>query len=1033
MISEESRKSNLSIEKQDDGDIRCPNCSWYFSSNTKPYILPCFHNLCDKCINILIQQKNPKCPICSTTFTNSESNPFQVNFAYLNLVTKILANKIIFCIKCNKIFYWIDHYTICNQENFIEAEEIYKDIKNSCDQSIRILKLFNGNNNIIIKYKNEIMSLLGGLLQKIRKKNVNNIKKGIGKLFIINDKEKLKLNYEEIKKNIINFIIISTNQYEYFNKNDLLKENNSLTLPKSSNESLNMKNENKLFNKNNNINKSQRNNNSTNISLTNDRNKNKILKLEEKYNYQSTCDINNKDQIQKTPENESKNNNAINKENSTKKDLTKSNNIIDNKYNKQIEKIEKIENKNKSDSEDELIDNFDDDYHDNENNETELAKKNIDRKNFSDLHYIPPDKLKEIKDKTYQKIKNKDLFEKSLLQDTKTEKKLIIGLNEIKVISLKKKIGTNLNKSNSEDIIIKKNNNNKIKINKNNNKNNINDMNIKQSISKLIFKKEKENDKNNITNKNFLFKNKNNKIFSGIGGITTKKNTNPNINLFISSDFTKSSDKIFNIENKKIIKCISPKINQNSNINRCCISLNNILKLKSTNDKKYIQLFSSNKNKINNLLFINQKNKKIVKKKPFINISNINNINKEYFTNRNKSIFINNLTNTNNKSMNNIFTNFNNIKDIINKINKYIQITKYINNSINNNINQHISLLKHNISQDYNMLLDDVVNNFFYTQRKFLFSFKNNTKFIILFDIEYNNFIPLDLSDILKNYPNFNPSMQFEFIENNDKYLLFITGGNPIIIKDNENYSSDSFSIINIELNINLSFKNKINYKKKYIIEYEDKMPSNKSYHSILYFNNNLYIIGGFNNNKKASNECFYFSYDNKKWEMLPHLNIPRANGSICIYNKSILYLFRGRNNEGSLNTIEYLNINEKKNWEIINVIDYGYIWNNIYNSCVVVLKENKILIFGGEDENKLYKESILFDIKNKNVYRGMDMKIPAAFNGMGIFNKGKIYGFDFKNKNGDYEHKMHIFDIKYNYWSINYYNSKENIDNNNN
>ena len=48
-----------------------------------------------------------------------------------------------------------------------------------------------------------------------------------------------------------------------------------------------------------------------------------------------------------------------------------------------------------------------------------------------------------------------------------------------------------------------------------------------------------------------------------------------------------------------------------------------------------------------------------------------------------------------------------------------------------------------------------------------------------------------------------------------------------------------------------------------------------------------------------------------------------------------------------------------------------------------------------------------------------MDLKIPAAFNGMGILNNGKIYGFDFKNKNGDYAHKIHIFDVKNNNWSL--------------
>ena len=51
----------------------------------------------------------------------------------------------------------------------------------------------------------------------------------------------------------------------------------------------------------------------------------------------------------------------------------------------------------------------------------------------------------------------------------------------------------------------------------------------------------------------------------------------------------------------------------------------------------------------------------------------------------------------------------------------------------------------------------------------------------------------------------------------------------------------------------------------------------------------------------------------------------------------------------------------------MINVIDNGYIWNGIYNSSSTVLEENKILIFGGEDKNKIHKESFLFDLETKN------------------------------------------------------------------
>ena len=101
-----------------------------------------------------------------------------------------------------------------------------KEIKNACEKGIKILRIFNGNNNnILIKYKNEIITLLEKLLNKIRKKNIIKIKKEIEKLFDIINKEKLELNYEDIKKNIINFIIISINQSEFFNiNNNLIKE-----------------------------------------------------------------------------------------------------------------------------------------------------------------------------------------------------------------------------------------------------------------------------------------------------------------------------------------------------------------------------------------------------------------------------------------------------------------------------------------------------------------------------------------------------------------------------------------------------------------------------------------------------------------------------------------------------------------------------------------------------------------------------------------------------------------------------------------
>ena len=978
LLSEESHLSNISTEKekQDDDDIRCPNCSWYFSSDTKPYILPCFHNLCDKCIQNLIQQKNPKCPICLKIFTNKETNPFQVNFAYLNLVTKILSNKIIFCKKCNKIFYWYEHYITCDQGNFIEVDDIFNDIKNYCEKGIQIIKLFKNENNdfntfntfntSLVKYKNEIMVLLSKLIHKIRKKNTNKIKKEVDKMFKYKEKNmELESDYKEIKNKIINFLVVFIEHNKYFDKKEIL---NVIGPYFSYKENIKEYNINELFIRNNMNNQIPKYFNSSNSTLS--KKSKKLIKPQINYSCENTAYINsiyknpNQMQFLKTP---------TKKKIFFEKETSKFYNIKDNFLNKNSpnlifnNKENKVINKKENESEEEFIDNFDDDYHEINNN---IIKTDIGYK---------PEKINKTKlvNEKHGVANINDIFEKSLLQDIKSEKKLIIGLNEVKVISLKKKINKNM-KLRIQDI----------------NKNNI--------IS------------NDIQEKHLL---NNDKIINNNANVKTlhKKRVNsiPSLNSLFSKEITKSTKTSNGIilkrkNENKMIKIMSPTnfLSGRGN-NPCHINLKE-LKINKNNSK---------------MAFLNHSNKNVKKKKPFINTNNINN---NYFELRNKkNIYINNLSNPNNNTMNKIFKNFNNIKDIVNNVNNNLKRTEYISDNVNNNINYNINLLKKNISEDYTLLLDDVVNNFINFQRRFLFSFKNCTKFIILYDTEYNNFIPLDLSDILPNFPNFNSSMQFEFVENNGHCLLFISGGKTRLFKSKEspNYSDESFIIINIKLNIDINNKNKINYKKKYIIEHENKMPSGKSNHSILFHNNNLYVIGGFDTNKKISNECFYFSYKEKKWHELPMLNIPRANGALCMYNKTVLYIFKGRNKEeeGGLNSIEYLNINNmsENKWVLVNVVDYGFVWNNVYNFCTVVLDENKILIFGGEDGNKLYKDCFLFDVKGNSVYRGMNLRIPAAFNSQGIYNNGKVYGFDFKNKNGDYEHKIHIFDIKNNYWSL--------------
>ena len=155
-------KQDYDFEKQEDEDLRCPICNYYFSQVTKPYILPCNHNLCFQCIELITQKNMFDCPLCRKPFNKDGKNNFKVNISLLNLIVKILKTKMIYCTKCNKIFQWTEHYNVCPESGFKETDEIIGEIQqlvNSCIQLIKkidyIEKLKENKSNEII---NKILS-----------------------------------------------------------------------------------------------------------------------------------------------------------------------------------------------------------------------------------------------------------------------------------------------------------------------------------------------------------------------------------------------------------------------------------------------------------------------------------------------------------------------------------------------------------------------------------------------------------------------------------------------------------------------------------------------------------------------------------------------------------------------------------------------------------------------------------------------------------------------------------------------------------
>ena len=151
-------KQDYDFGKQEDEDLRCPICNYYFSQVTKPYLLPCNHNLCYQCIELITNKNMFDCPLCRKPFGQEGKNNFKVNTSLLNLIVKILKTKIIYCTKCNKIFHWTEHYSICPESGFKETDEILEELKELVNSCIELIKKIDYIEKLKENKSNEILN-----------------------------------------------------------------------------------------------------------------------------------------------------------------------------------------------------------------------------------------------------------------------------------------------------------------------------------------------------------------------------------------------------------------------------------------------------------------------------------------------------------------------------------------------------------------------------------------------------------------------------------------------------------------------------------------------------------------------------------------------------------------------------------------------------------------------------------------------------------------------------------------------------------
>ena len=939
---------------QEDEEIKCPKCFSFFSSLTKPYILPCNHNICLNCINSLIDEKNPKCPICSFHFNKTDKNSFEVNFTFLNIIIKILETKIIFCPQCNKIFYWKEHYKFCEQKNFQNCDNILDEIKINCEESAKILKLIKENGDLINKYKIELYNVTNNIMKEIHKKYINKVKFNI-KNKLLNTK--YSIDFHKVKYDMINFIKLFLPYSEYFDTNEISKiiENNYARI------------------------------NNTNIlcnSYSDMKNKTKAL-------------INKKNAFSPPVKNlvlsEKKYQTIINNNEISKKINNKINKFLNNKNIRNKNTMKEIISEVKEPEEDLSlpleVTILDDEgvngtervkikkYHDNNISKfkkiNKVSQEDLNKENKSTIQNdksilkksIKKNDLNQLTQQTHQKKSSKfdikSILNAEDIDEDNTKNKIIVGLKDIKVVSLKQSM-QNLN-------------NNKFKLNLIKSKMKLPGKKISLGhINNFVKKSPKNNNINDNTKKDNV--NNNGRMLKKINFDT------PSLSLLRSSEFVKRDFRFVSNE-QNMNKNSSKKNNKNNNLN-----IN--MSLASTTSG-----FNNLLDVINTPYTINHASTKE-------NLSSRNNTKKLYSVPQKNSPFVNE----------NMLNNYNSTKESVYKLKKYYDMISFLSSEINNNVDKNISLLNDKIMSNYDLLLSEIAFKSPRVQKNFCFSFFPNTYNIILYDPFNKKFTVKNFNHILnnKNKTILKPFDLSNSIIFDDNDLICITGGTS---------SNDKIIIIS------LSNEN---------IIYNKAMPCRKAFHKSIFINNKLYIIGGESQNKKVSSECFSFDLSQKNWNSLPQLKKARKNFSLCFYNESILYVFMGEDDTNILDSIEFIDINNLNNlnnktigWSIFKPIDYGFVWHSMKNSLVINIDRDKILIIGGEDnQNNLYKDCFLFKPSNNNIFKGIDLRVPAAFISEGCFYKDEIFGLDYKNKTQNYFWILHIYNIKNNFWNAAYINN---------
>ena len=511
--------------------------------------------------------------------------------------------------------------------------------------------------------------------------------------------------------------------------------------------------------------------------------------------------------------------------------------------------------------------------------------------------------------------------------------------------------------------------------------------NINNEINDLETFKD-ENNFIEIYNKAFFIKNEKEKIINNINILKEILN-NYKLNL---ENFKKNKEKL----NKILIKSYN-------------LMFNKINEDEKNSFFKDFEITSKNNNNNNNLNS-NWFNKSLISKssknggKPKLNLLNLmssqndkktllKNIENNYKEKKNlKQSSLNNYNYDNNNNLN--FSSSNNLNFDLNN--------NFENNEINNNNNN--NNIKFEIDNKFNE-----INNNNQNKKK-----NNNNDFIN--DIDNNRYETVT-ENSKSNQETTNNIINSKEININPNNLIYslLYGSEKIIFY---NISTGTLNAKDVDLSdtklkhfetyiSHLSFKGKLYISGGFItaknfFEYDFKknkffkltdMINSHSYHCMLGYKNNIFVISGYKSKKIES-----FNINNKTWKNLPDLNYSRSYSNSIVINDN-LFVFGNINEIVNKTIIEKLNIdfNDEENlkWEIFEINEIipfysGMIYDNRNN-------ENLIIVGGKFDD----KEESKKDIYNLNIKDLTVNKLDYVLDEQEEFN-GKMFIPLYENQNNE-------------------------------